>query len=138
MPCSRRQRTAAGAAGQRKRGSRTRPPQTRKPGAPGALSSSAVEETENIFQCFAHSTVCRNGGESENGFRTGRKLLYPCLSAVGVDEEEGNVSELEHRSGAVDGGDEEPAVGDPRERVPQADEAVEQGQQVREPIELLR
>jgi hypothetical protein len=50
---------------------------------------------------------------------------YPCLPAVGVDEEEGNVGELEGCSGAVDSGDEEPAVGDPGEAIPQADEAVE-------------
>ncbi|EEC80173.1 hypothetical protein OsI_22022 [Oryza sativa Indica Group] len=38
---------------------------------------------------------------------------YPRLPAVRVEDEETNVGELEHRSGAVDGGDEQPAIGDP-------------------------
>lgn len=74
--------------------------------------------------------------ESEPG--SGREGNYPCLSAVGVDEEERNVGELERRAGAVDGGDEQTAIGDPGEPIPEADEAVEQGEQVGEPIELLR
>lgn len=66
-------------------------------------------------------------------------MNYPSPPAVGVEDEERNVGELEERAGAVDGGDEGPAaVGDPREAVPEADAAVEQGQQVGEPIELLR
>jgi len=69
-----------------------------------------------------------------------RQLNYPSGPAVGVEDEERDVGELEERAGAVDGGDEGPAaaVGDPWEAVPEADAAVEQGQQVGEPIELLR
>lgn len=35
---------------------------------------------------------------------------YPCAPAVGVEDEERNVGELEQRAGAVDGGDERPAA----------------------------
>jgi len=64
---------------------------------------------------------------------------YPRPAAVGVEDEERNVGELEQRAGAVDGGDEGPAaVGDPGEAVPEADAAVEEGQQVGQPIEALR
>jgi hypothetical protein len=62
---------------------------------------------------------------------------YARLLAVRVEDEEANVGELEHRSGAVDGGDEQPAIGDPGKSIPQADEAVRQREQVREPIESL-
>lgn len=70
--------------------------------------------------------------------RQAHEFTYPSGPAVGVEDEERDVGELEQGAGAVDGGDEGPAaVGDPREAVPEADAAVEQGQQVGQPIELL-
>jgi len=72
--------------------------------------------------------------------KQGNWITHPSRPAVGVEDEERDVGELEERAGAVDGGDEGPAAaaGDPWEAVPEADAAVEQGQQVGEPIELLR
>lgn len=62
---------------------------------------------------------------------------YPRLPAVRVEDEEANVGELKHRSNAVDGSDEQPAIGDPGKSIPQADEAIQQREQVREPVESL-
>lgn len=78
-------------------------------------------------------------GKRRGQARQAHEFTYPSGPAVGVEDEERDVGELEQGAGAVDGGDEGPAaVGDPREAVPEADAAVEQGQQVGQPIELLR